>query len=105
MPVQDRQPVYQTGEWEIDLGRRELRARGVSVPIGGRAFEIIQVLVRPAGSLVTKDDLMGRVWPGAIVGDNTLQVHISAVRKALGPYRSMLKTVSGRGYRLLDHWA
>jgi predicted ATPase len=47
---------------------------------------------------------MDRVWPGAIVGDNTLQVHISAVRKALGPYRTMLKTVSGRGYRLLDGW-
>jgi predicted ATPase/DNA-binding winged helix-turn-helix (wHTH) protein len=104
MPVPDRQPVYQTGEWEIDLGRRELRARGVSVPIGGRAFEIVEVLVRAAGNLVTKDDLMNRVWPGAIVGENTLQVHISAVRKALGPYRTMLKTVSGRGYRLLDSW-
>src|SRR5271154_3933429 len=102
MPARDRQPVYQTGEWEIDLARRELRARGVPVPIGGRAFEIIEVLVRSAGRLVTKDDLMDRVWPGAIVGDNTLQVHISALRKALGPYRSMLKTESGRGYRLLQ---
>ncbi len=60
--------------------------------------------MRAAGDLVTKDDLMERVWPGAVVGDNTLQVHISAVRKALGPYRAMLKTVSGRGYRLLESW-
>ncbi len=92
------------GDCEIDLARRELRNRGVPVPIGGRAFEIIEVLVRSAGDLVTKDDLMDRIWPGAIIGDNTLQVHISAVRKALGPYRSLLKTESGRGYRLLQNW-
>ncbi len=78
--------------------------RGRFVPIGGRAFEIIEVLVRSAGQLVTKDDLMHRIWPGAIVEDNTLQVHISAVRKALGPDRGMLKTASGRGYRLLGDW-
>ena len=47
---------------------------------------------------------MARVWPGAIVEDNTLQVHISAIRKALGPDRGMLKTASGRGYRLLGGW-
>ena len=55
-------------------------------------------------SLVTKDDLMDRVWPGAIIGENTLQVHISAVRKALGSDRAMLKTKFGRGYRLLGDW-
>jgi DNA-binding winged helix-turn-helix (wHTH) protein len=61
-------------------GRRELLARGVAVPIGARAFEIIEVLVRSANELVTKSDIMNRVWPGAIVGENTLRVHISAIR-------------------------
>ena len=87
--------------WEVDLAKRELRAHGVIVPIGSRAFEIIETLVRSAGELVTKDDLMRRVWPGAIVEDNTVQVHISAIRRALGKDRGMLKTVAGRGYRLL----
>src|ERR1700724_3439244 len=104
VPAQGGRPVYESGQWEIDLARRELRARGVPVPVGGRAFEIIEVLVRSAGELVTKNDLMGRVWPGAIVEDNTLQFHISAIRKALGPDRGMLKTASGRGYRLLGSW-
>jgi predicted ATPase/DNA-binding winged helix-turn-helix (wHTH) protein/Tfp pilus assembly protein PilF len=81
-----------------------LLASGVAVPIGARAFEIIEVLVRSANELVTKTDLMDRIWPGAIVGENTLQVHISAIRKALGPDRAMLKTASGRGYRLLGDW-
>ena len=96
--------VYELDEWEIDLARRELRARGVPVPIGGRAFEIIEVLVQSAGDLVSKDDLSARVWPGAIVEDNTLQFHISAIRKALGSDRGMLTTASGRGYRLIGAW-
>jgi predicted ATPase/DNA-binding winged helix-turn-helix (wHTH) protein len=105
VPERSRQPVYESGEYQIDLARRELRTRGVPVPVGGRAFEIIETLIQSAGELVTKSDLMDRVWPGAIVEENTLQVHLSAVRKALGPYRGMLKTESGRGYRLLGGWA
>src|SRR3981189_2338890 len=104
MPAQSRRLVYESGEWEVDLARRELRARGVPVPIGGRAFEIVEILVESAGELVTKNDLMGRVWPGAIVEENTLQVHIYAIRKALGSDRGMLKTASGRGYRLFGNW-
>ena len=104
VPGRDRNLVYEAGELRIHLGRRELRVRGVLVPIGGRAFEIIEVLVQSANELVTKDELMDRVWPGATVGDNTLQVHISEIRKALGQDRAMLKTAFGRGYRLLGSW-
>ena len=96
--------VYACDQWEIDLGRRELRARGIPVPLGGRAFEVVTVLVQSASEFVTKDHLMERVWPGAIVGEGTIHVHISAVRKALGPDRGLLKTASGRGYRLLGSW-
>src|SRR6202163_3450280 len=97
--------VYACDQWEIDLGRRELRSRGIPVPLGGRAFEVITVLVQSASEFVTKDHLMERVWPGATVGEGTIHVHISAVRKALGPDRGLLKTASGRGYRLLGSWA
>src|SRR4029453_16347605 len=97
-------PVYTCGPWEVDLGRRELRSRGTPVALGNRAFEIVEILARAAGQLVTKDDLMERIWPGAIVGDNTLHVHIAAVRKALGSDRGMLQTAPGRGYRLVGTW-
>src|ERR1700749_839999 len=97
MLAESIRPVYASGEGEIDLARRELRVSGAPVPVGGRAFEIIEVLAQSAGELVTKDELMNRVWPGAIVMENTLQVHAAAVRKALGPYRSLLKTESRRG--------
>jgi predicted ATPase/DNA-binding winged helix-turn-helix (wHTH) protein len=96
--------VHTSGACEIDLGRRELRVLGSPVPVGGRAFEIIAVLARSAGELVTKDELMNRIWPGAIVMENTLHVHAAAIRKALGPNRRLLKTESGRGYRLLGDW-
>lgn len=96
--------VYESGQWQVHLGRRELLVSGVAVPIGARAFEIIEVLVQSANELVTKNDLMDRIWPGAIVGESTLVVHISAIRKALGPDRAMLKTAFGRGYRLLGNW-
>ena len=104
MPDEHIRLVHASGECEIDLARRELRVLGAPVPVGGRAFEIIEVLAQSAGELVTKNELMNRVWPGAIVMENTLHVHTTAVRKALGPYRSLLKTVSGRGYRLLGDW-
>jgi non-specific serine/threonine protein kinase len=90
--------------WELDLARRELRALGAPVPIGSRAFEILETLVVAAGELVTKDDLMKKVWPGLVVEDNTVQVHVSAIRRALGKDRNLLRTVSGRGYRLLGDW-
>ncbi|HJY47458.1 MAG TPA: winged helix-turn-helix domain-containing protein, partial [Stellaceae bacterium] len=88
----------------MDRTRRELRTQGVPVPLGGRAFDIVEVLAQSAGELVTKDEIIRRVWSGAIVEESTLQVHISAIRKALGPDRGMLKTAFGRGYRLLGAW-
>src|SRR5215475_11810796 len=97
-------PVYAFGDCEIDLARRELRILGSPVPIGGRAFEILEVLAHSAGELVTKEHLMNHVWPGAIVMENTLRVHAAAVRKALGPYRGLLRTESRHGYRLLGDW-
>ena len=97
-------PVYVSDNCEIDLARREIRIVGSRVPLGGRAFEIVEILVKSAGQLVSKAELMDRVWPGAVVMEGTLHVHAAAVRRALGPYRDLLKTESRRGYRLLGDW-
>jgi len=67
-------------------------------------LQIFTVLVESAGHLVAKDELMARVWPGVIVEENTLEVHISAIRKVLGPDRGALRTTFGRGYRLMGDW-
>lgn len=96
--------LFEYSGWELDLEKRELRAMGAPVPLGSRAFEILETLALSSGGIVTKDELMKRVWPGLVVEDNTLQVHISAIRRALGKDRDLLRTVSGRGYRLLGEW-
>ena len=105
MPDEHIRLVHASGECEIDLARRELRVLGSPVPIGGRAFAIIEILARSAGKLVTKNELIDRIWPGVIITENTLRVHAAAIRKALGQNRSLLKTEAGRGYRLLGDWS
>lgn len=72
--------------------------------LNGRALEIWDLLVQAEGGLVTKDEIMHRLWPGAFVGENNLQVHVSALRKALGEHKNIVQTVSGRGYRLVPNW-
>jgi predicted ATPase/DNA-binding winged helix-turn-helix (wHTH) protein len=104
MPEQVQAVVYVCAEWEIDLVRRELRSQGFPVPLGGRAFEILAELAKSAGELVTKSELLQRVWPGVYVEEIALRVHIAAIRKALGDDRDLLETTIGRGYRLRGIW-
>jgi predicted ATPase/DNA-binding winged helix-turn-helix (wHTH) protein len=99
-----REPTYTYGSWELNCVRRELRSNGVLIPIGSRAYEILEAIIQAGGGVVTKYTLMAKVWPNAIVEENTLYVHIVAIRKALGNDRGLLKTVSGRGYRVLGQW-
>ncbi|NKJ02414.1 winged helix-turn-helix domain-containing protein [Novosphingobium sp. SG707] len=74
------------------------------VRLGSRATEILVLLVRNAGSLVTKADIIGKVWPDTIVVEANLSVHMSALRRALddGSVSSAyIATVPGRGYRFV----
>ena len=92
------------GPFRLLAARRELLAHGVPVALGQRAFEILLTLVGRHGQLVTKDELMAEVWPGVVVEENNIQVHISAVRKVLaaaGDGERYLLTVAGRGYRFV----
>ena len=88
--------VYAYSGWEIDLIRREMRLRGSHVPLGGRAFDIVAVLVGSAGQLVTKEELLEQIWSGVFVEEIALRVHIAAIRKAFGSDRGMLETAVGR---------
>src|ERR1700686_4211397 len=87
------------GRFRVLLRRRRLLADGVAVELGTRAFDLLLVLLEADGALVTKEKLLNRVWPGIVVSEENLKVQISALRKALGADRDVIRTEFGRGYR------
>jgi TolB-like protein/Flp pilus assembly protein TadD len=89
------------GRFRLLPQRRELRAGGVAIELGSRAFDILLVLTEARGALVTKDEFLSRIWPDTVVEENNLVVQISALRRALGEDRDFIRTVSGRGYRFV----
>jgi TolB-like protein/DNA-binding winged helix-turn-helix (wHTH) protein/Flp pilus assembly protein TadD len=97
----EAQGAVEFGRFRLVPHRRELRADGVAVELGSRAFDVLTVLTEARGALVTKDEIMARVWPDTVVEENNLVVQISALRKALGEDRDLIRTVSGRGYRFI----
>jgi TolB-like protein/Tfp pilus assembly protein PilF len=89
------------GPFRLDLGRPELRRDGRPVPIHPRALAILCALAEAKGEIVSKDELMTRLWPGRVVEEGNLHVHVSGLRKSLdGHGHSFVVTVPGRGYRL-----
>ena len=94
-------PALVFGRFRFVPHSRELCADGVPVPLGNRALEVLFVLIEARGELVTKDELLSRVWPTTTVEENNLQFQISSLRKALGSDRDVIRTVSGRGYRFV----
>ena len=92
------------GRFRLDLGRRELSRDGVPVHLSARALDILCALISAKGDVVSKDELMARVWPGLVVEEGNIHVHISAMRKALDDGKggqSYVMTVPGRGYRFI----
>ena len=87
------------GRFRVLLRQRQLLADGVPVELGTRAFDLLVVLLEADGLLVSKDELLSRVWPGIVVSEENLKVQVSALRKALGADRDVIRTEFGRGYR------
>src|SRR5436190_12417378 len=91
--------VLEFGRFKVVPHRRELIADGKPVTLGGRAFDTLLALIDAGGSVIDKDLLMRRVWPGRIGEEHTLQSQISALRKAFGDDGDLIGTVAGRGYQ------
>jgi len=94
------QNEFRFGRFRLDLSQRQLARDGVPIPLGTRALDILCALALAKGEVVSKDELMTRVWPGLVIDENTIRVHVSALRKALEEGTSgqtHLMTVPGRG--------
>src|SRR3984893_15789933 len=91
--------IIEFGRFRVVPRRRELLADGRPIHLGGRTFDVLMALIEGQGAVVAKDTLMERVWPNRIVEENSLHFQISALRDALGAERSLIRTISGRGYQ------
>ena len=93
--------AIQFGRFCVLLRRRWLLADGVPVEFGTRAFDLLVVLLEADGALVTKEELLDRVWPGIAVSEENVKVQISALRKVLGADRNLIHTEFRREYRFI----
>lgn len=96
--------IYEFGRFRLEVARRTLFADGVPVALSSRAFDILQLLVELRDRVVTKDQILDRVWHGTIVEENNLSVQISGLRRALGEKtegQPFIVTIPGRGYRFV----
>lgn len=88
---------FRFDRFELRLNERLLYEEGRPTNLGARAVDVLAVLAGAPGRMVSKSELLDRVWPGLVVEENNLQVQISSLRKLLGA--SAIATVPGRGYR------
>ena len=88
------------GRFDVQAETRELLVDGEPAKLGARAFDVLLALIERRERAVSKNELLELVWPGRVVEENNLQVHISALRKLLGP--TVIATIPGRGYHFTE---
>src|SRR5512132_3372128 len=96
--------AFAFGPFRLDSGARLLWRGYEVVPLTPKAFDMLLVLVESSGHVLTKEELMQRVWPDTIVEEANLSHNIYKLREALGEGRSgekYIKTVPRRGYRFV----
>src|ERR1700692_3371840 len=89
------------GPFRLFTAQRLVERAGAPLQLGSRALDILIVLVEHAGEVVSKKDLISRVWPDVTVDESGLRVHVAGLRKALGEGQAGARYVSnvpGRGY-------
>src|SRR5688572_5636887 len=97
--------AYRFSGFQLDLAQQRLSgADGQSIPLPGRAYDVLVFLIQHRERVVSKDELLKAVWPRTIVEENNLNQAVSTLRRALGDSRDTprcILTVAGRGYRFI----
>src|ERR1051325_8122492 len=96
----EQKPLYEFGKFRCDPGEHLLLREGKPISLAPKAFEILVVLIESNGRLLTKEELMEKVWPGTFVEEANLTINISALRKVLGDTtgnQQFIETVPKRG--------
>jgi DNA-binding winged helix-turn-helix (wHTH) protein/Tol biopolymer transport system component len=95
---------YDFGPFRVDPQKRLLLQDSQPVPLTGKAFDILLALLECHGEILSKDELMGRVWPDTVVEEGNLGRNISSLRKALDESpdeHRYIVTLARRGYRFV----
>src|SRR5215204_1923615 len=105
MHNQNERAIYEFHDFQLDIGKGVLLRENQPVTLQWKTFELLCVLVKSNGNLITRDELMNALWADTFVEDNNLSQHIRALRKALGENENggerFIETVTGRGYRFV----
>src|SRR5882724_6621880 len=92
------------GPFELNVAERSLRKANQVIPLGGRAYDILNALLENAREVVGKAELIARAWPDVTVEEGSLRVHLSALRKALGDGQfgnKYIASIQGQGYSFI----
>ncbi|MCE1175287.1 MAG: response regulator transcription factor [Propionibacteriales bacterium] len=106
LDVEADEAVLQVGGVRMDTDRHELTVRGRPIQLALKEFELLELLLRNAGRVLTRGQLIDRVWGSDYVGDTkTLDVHVKRLRAKLEldpADPQLLVTVRGLGYKFVD---
>jgi len=95
---------FRVGDLIVDLAHERVTRAGSELDLGKLTFDLLAVLVRAAPELVSTEALMERVWPGLVVGTETVSQRVKRLREALGDDPKIpryIEGVRGRGYRVI----
>jgi DNA-binding winged helix-turn-helix (wHTH) protein len=95
--------IYYFGSFFLNEAEQQLLRNGEPVRLAPKAFDVLRVLIRNRGCLVTKERLLEEVWPDAFVEEANLSVNVASLRKTLdeGDQCQYIETVPKRGYRFV----
>ena len=96
--------IYTFGHFELDLAAVELRSHGKAVSIEPQVFALLALLVENRERLVSKDEIVEKVWDGRVVSDAAVASRVKSARQALGDdgkSQQFIKTIHGQGYRFV----
>ncbi|HET8671498.1 MAG TPA: transcriptional regulator, partial [Candidatus Saccharimonadales bacterium] len=95
---------YRFGDFTIDADQRVLLHEGKPIALTPKVFDTLLVLVENSGRIVTKEELMNRLWPDTFVEEANLAYNIQQLRKTFGDNARnplYIKTIARRGYRFI----
>jgi TolB-like protein len=96
--------IYKFENFELDIDRYELRENGVPVAIQPQVFALLALLVANSDRMISKEEMIEKIWNGRVISEAALSSRVKSVRKALGDdgkAQRLIRTVHGRGFRFV----